>query len=232
MTLSKVHIEIRSQADPKRAKSLSRFFKTGKGQYGQGDKFLGLTVPQSRSIAKKYLDINRTDFAPLLKSKYHEERLIALLILNYKFEKATEDEQHKIFSFYLSNTRYVNNWDLVDSSAPYIVGNYLLNKDTSILYKLAKSDDLWEKRIAIVATLMFIKHNKLTDTLKISKILISDKHDLIHKAVGWSLRELGKKDQKLLENFLKENIRELPRTTLRYAIERFPEPKRKAYLMM
>jgi 3-methyladenine DNA glycosylase AlkD len=208
---------------------LQRFFKTGKGQYGEGDIFLGLTVPQQREVAKeasKRFSLN--DIEKLLQSKIHEERLISLLILVDKFK----DSPKEIFDFYLSHAKFVNNWDLVDLSAPKIVGSWLLNKkDRGILIKLAKSENLWEKRISIVSTYILIKNGEFNDCLKISKILLKDKHDLIHKAVGWMLREVGKKDQAILEEFLKNNYSDLSRTTLRYAIERFPENLRKQFLL-
>jgi 3-methyladenine DNA glycosylase AlkD len=241
--------DLRKYADKERAKNLQWFFKTGKGQYGEGDVFLGLRVPEIRSVVKdsaKRLSLD--DVQELLGSKYHEERLAAVLVLVEKYQKgdftpkgvppaqmasAKADEVGKkmIYDFYLANGKGINNWDLVDLSAPRIVGGYLLHKkDRKILYKLMKSKNLWEKRIAIIATAMFIRDGQFEDTLKISKMLLSDKHDLIHKAVGWMLREVGKKDRKLLEKFLKENYSNLPRTTLRYAIERFEEVERKKWL--
>lgn len=218
--------KIYSLANPEKALQLQRFFKTQKGQYGEGDIFLGITVPQQRQIAKKFTHLNLNQIQKLLNSKIHEQRLIALLILtnNYK------NNPDKIFNFYLKNTKQINNWDLVDLSAPNIIGTHLLNKDKSILYKLAKSENLWEKRISIISTFSLIKNNQFQDTIKISKILLNDKHDLIHKSVGWMLRELGKRNQLLLEKFIKQNYNQIPRTTLRYAIERFPENKRKQYL--
>ncbi len=230
--LKNIKQEILANADPTRARNLARYFKTGKGQYAQGDKFLGLTVPQSRSIVKKYTNLPLIDIRRLLQSKIHEERLIALLILVHQFEKANNKDRKAIYNFYLKNTKYINNWDLVDLSAHKIVGAYLLDKDRKILIKLAKSQDLWEKRISIISTFTFIYHDQLEDSIKIAQILLNDKHDLIHKAVGWVLREVGKKDQTVLVSFLTENIRQLPRTTLRYAIERFPEPLRQKYLKL
>jgi len=224
--LSNLKQDLKKLSNPEKAKILQGFFKTGKGQYGEGDIFLGITVPQSRSIAKKYssLELNKTQ--QLLNSKIHEERLIALFILIENYP----NNQKEIFNFYLSKTKQINNWDLVDLSAPKIVGKFLKDKPREILYELAKSKNLWEKRIAIVSTYTFIRDNDFEDTFKISEILLNDKHDLIHKAVGWMLREIGKRNQEILETFLKQNYNRLPRTTLRYAIERFEETKRKDYV--
>ncbi len=229
--------DLKKIATKKKAEASAWFFKTGKGEYGHGDIFLGVTVPEQRSLARKYSDLPLLEIKKLLESKYHECRLTALLILVNKYEKVDEDEKQKIVKFYLSHTKNVNNWDLVDSSAPYILGDYLLSSHLEaelpsrrILYKLAKSKNLWERRIAIISTMAFIKVGQFDDTLKISEILLSDKHDLIHKAVGWMLREVGKKSQHALEKFLKKHKKLLPRTTLRYAIERFPEKLRKDYL--
>ncbi len=224
--------EMENFANPEKSKILQRFFKTGKGQYGEGDIFLGLTVPQSRAISKKYRNLSLADISSILKSRIHEHRLVALLILVLKFEVGNESQRKRIFDFYLKNAKYVNNWDLVDLTAPKIVGYFIEEhkRDMKILYKLAKSDNLWEKRIAIISTAFFIRKGKFRNTFKIVKILLKDKHDLIHKAMGWMLREIGKRNQKILEDFLERNIKKIPRTTLRYAIERFPKNKRKEYL--
>lgn len=225
--LSKLKKELKQLANPEKAKIYQRFFKTGRGEYGEGDIFIGLTVPQSRQIAKKYFNLPLEDIKILLESEIHEERLIAILLLVHLYQ-TTKGE--KIIDFYLSHTKKINNWDLVDLSADKILGAYLLDKDRKILYKLAKSDNLWEKRISIISTFHFIKNNQFQDTLKIAKLLLNDKHDLMHKAVGWMLREVGKRDQKTEEQFLKKHYKHMPRTMLRYAIERFPEKKRKNYL--
>ncbi len=232
-------------ADFEKANILQRFFKTGKDQYGEGDIFLGIVVPNTRKVARKFTGLSLGEIKKLLYSKIHEERLCALLILVDKFTIVNLREQKKIFDFYIKNAKQVNNWDLVDLSAPKIVGDYLLNKPknpirtnaasttsngTGILYKLAKSKNLWEKRISIISTLTFIKNGKYKDTLKIAEILMLDKHDLIHKAVGWMLREVGKKSLKDEELFLKKYYKKMPRTMLRYAIERFSEDKRLQYL--
>jgi len=223
--------EIKSLANQEKAKFLQKYFKTQPGEYGEGDIFLGLTVPEARKIAIKYKDLPLKEIQHLLDSKIHEERLIALEILTHNYEKSkSEKSKEEIVKFYLSNTKFINNWDLVDTSAPYILGNFLSNKDKSILYALAKSQDVWERRIAIVSTYTFIKNNQFKGTLAISEILLQDKHDLIQKAVGWMLREIGKKDKKILELFLKKYYKKMPRTMLRYAIEKFPEKQRKKYL--
>ena len=222
--------DIRKLKNPEKAKLLARFFKTGKGEYGEGDVFIGLMVPDSRKIAVKYSKFPFNEIKTLLKSKIHEERLIALLILVNNYHKGDDEEKEKIYNFYLSNTKKINNWDLVDLSAHKIVGAHLIGKDKSILYKLVRSDNLWERRIAIIATFNFINNNKFEDSLKIAKLLLNDKHDLIHKAVGWMLREIGKRNQAVEEKFLRGCYKKMPRTMLRYAIERFDEKKRKFYL--
>jgi len=222
--------ELISLANPVKAKILQGFFKTNKGQYGEGDVFLGIVVPEQRKLVKKYFsEFSLKDVQDLLNSKIHEERLIALLILVKKYEKC-ENQRKEIFEFYLKNTENINNWDLVDLSAPNIVGKYLLDKDKKLLYGLANSSNLWEKRISIISSFSFIRNKQFKDTLKISEILLNDKHDLIHKAAGWMLREVGKRDLKAEEDFLKKHYKKMPRTMLRYAIEKFPEEKRKRYL--
>ncbi|MBT4823882.1 DNA alkylation repair protein [Candidatus Woesearchaeota archaeon] len=230
--------ELKKAGNPEKARILQGFFKTGKGEYGEGDVFLGITVPKQREIAKKYVDLEIKDLQTLLNSKIHEHRLGALFILIMQYQKAakiadkkeSEKIKTKIVKSYLKNTKKINNWDLVDISAPKILGDFLLNKDRNILYKLAKSKNLWEKRISMLATYAFIRENQFDDTLKISEILVRDDHDLIHKAVGWMLREIGKKDQAVEEKFLKKYYKTMPRTMLRYAIERFDEKKRKYYM--
>jgi 3-methyladenine DNA glycosylase AlkD len=222
--------DILELSDPEKAKILSRFFKTGKGEYGEGDIFLGIKVPELRKIAKKYGDLRLKETGRLLSSVIHEERLAALLILIGKFRKAGAAGRKEIVDLYLDSTGYVNNWDLVDISAPHILGEYLLHKDRSVLDKLAVSDSLWERRIAVITTFAFIRRNDFGDTLRIAGRLLSDRHDLIHKAVGWMLREVGKRDLKAEEDFLGAHFGKMPRTMLRYAIERFGEEKRRAYL--
>ncbi len=204
---------------------------TNEGQYGEGDVFLGIKVLVQRKIAMKYKHLNFKDIQELLESKIHEYRMVALLILIIKYNFDDDDHKTKIFDFYMTNSKNINNCDLVDVTAPYIVGKYLLNRDRSILYDLAISENVWEKRIAIISTFEFIRNNESKDTLAIARILINDKHDLIHKAVGWMLREVGKRvDLEKEEEFLQKHYMEMPRTMLRYAIERFPEEKRKKYL--
>ncbi|HSA83880.1 MAG TPA: DNA alkylation repair protein [Patescibacteria group bacterium] len=235
--LNNLRTDIQKEADLKKAKFLGRFFKTGKGEYAEGDVFLGLTVPQSRVIVKKYRDLPLVDCLELLQSPIHEERLIALLIMVSSFAKASEDRRKKIYNAYLSNTKYINNWDLVDLSAANIIGGYLLeiaspSARSDVLVRLATSENLWEKRIAIIATFAFIRKGEYETTFKIADILLHDTHDLIHKAVGWMLREVGKRiSEEALENYLKSRYKTMPRTSLRYAIERFEEGKRKKYLV-
>ena len=229
-TASRIQKELRKRADEKAACHAMRFFKTGKGQYGEGDIFLGIRVPVLRHLSKKYQDISLTEITALLASPYHEERLFALIILVNQYKKSAPETQTAIFRLYLTHTPAVNNWDLVDLSAPYIPGPYLFERDRQPLYDLAASENLWERRIAIVATAFFIRHRDFRDTLGLSEILLRDREDLIHKAVGWMLREVGKQDQNVLEGFLKTRYQSMPRTMLRYAIEKFEEDKRKHYL--
>jgi len=228
--LDQIRKELLLLGDKVRAKKLASFFKTGKGQYGEGDVFLGIPVPEQRKVAKKYIGLSFDDILELLSGKIHEFRLTALLILVLKYSKADDSEKEIIHNFYLKNTKSVNNWDLVDLTAPKIVGDYLLNRDRSILFELVKSDSLWERRIAVLATFCFIKNNDFNDAFSISKMLIQDQHDLIHKAVGWMLREIGKRNQEALEDFLMKYHKQMPRTMLRYSIEKFEEEKRKYYL--
>lgn len=233
MSLVKLKKELKENINNEKAKILLRFFKTGKGEYGEGQKFLGIDTPTKRKIAKKYADLNFDDLQELLDSNIHDYRFVALIILIDKYKKCKTFDvlQKKIFNFYIRNSKNINNWDLVDVSAPNIVGQYLLDKtDRKILYRLAQSKNLWEKRIAIISTFTFIRNNQFTDTLKISEILLNDKHDLMHKAVGWMLREVGNRDRKIEEVFLKKYCKKMPRTMLRYAIEKFPEDLRQKYL--
>jgi 3-methyladenine DNA glycosylase AlkD len=230
MMLDQIKTDLTLLRNPEKEKILASFFKTGKGQYGEGDVFLGIPVPEQRKVAKKYVDISLKDLQKLLKSKIHEYRLTALIILVSKYNKADNANRDKIYNFYLKNTKNVDNWDLVDLSAPKIVGDFLSNKDKTILSQLAKSNNLWERRIAILSTFAFIKNNDFKDAISISELLLYDEHDLIHKAVGWMLREIGKRDQETEEQFLRKYCSEMPRTMLRYAIEKFDEEKRKFYL--
>jgi len=230
--LDKLRAELKALATPKKAKASSWFFKTGPGQYGEGDQFIGVTVPEQRSIAKKYRDLELADVETLLQSPVHEERLVALFILVLKFKRANNATREKIYNLYLARAaKYVNNWDLVDSSASYIVGAYLEGKPKDILIRLAHSENLWEKRIAMISTLYFIAKKDPKPTLEIAEILINDKHDLIQKAVGWMLREIGKHCSKdTLTKFLDKHAATMPRTALRYAIEHFSPSERQYYL--
>lgn len=246
IALEKLKKELRKIADPKRAKNLQWFFKTGKGEYGEGDVFLGIKVPDLRKIAKKYYSLDIKQLKELIKSKFHEERLIALFILINKYQ--TTNHKTICFHFYIKNMKYINNWDLVDLSAPNIVGKYLFNFArgrnfvqvhavgspssfaTTFLTNLVKSENIWECRIAVLASFQFIKNNRFGDSLKIAEMLLQDKHDLIHKAVGWMLREIGKRDLKIEIEFLNKYYKKMPRTMLRYAIEKFPEKLKLTYL--
>ena len=230
--MTSIKQELKKRANPKKAKLLSGFFKIGKGHYGEGDVFLGVMVPQSREVARQFLNLELKEVERSLFSKFHEERLVALLILVEKYKRGNKDVKEEIFNFYLKNTKGINNWDLVDLTSHKIVGEWLLDKDRNILYELAKSENLWEKRISIISCFAFIRNNDFKDALEISKILFNDKHDLIHKAVGWVLREIGKINLKAEEKFLQEEGRykNMPRTMLRYAIEKFDESRRKKYL--
>ena len=229
--MNKIRKALKAVSDKDKAKVLQGFFKTGEGQYGEGDVFVGVVVPEQRKIAKAMgNEVSLEDIKEILKSVIHEERMVALFILVEQYKKAGRETRQKIFDFYFANTARINNWDLVDLSAPNIVGDFLLDKERAILYSFAKSKSLWEKRIAILATFTFIKNNEFTDTLKISEMLLRDSHDLIHKAVGWMLREVGKRNLKIEVSFLDEYANKMPRTMLRYAIERFPEELRKMYL--
>lgn len=232
MTLDNLKKELIQLQSPERARASQRYFKTGKGDYGEGDIFVGLSNPVLRALAKKYIHLSYPEIQEILGSKIHEYRSVALMILTNKYKKAKKDslEKRRIYEFYLKNTRNINNWDLVDISAPHIVGEFTQRDGTEILMQMAKSESLWERRVAIVATLPLIKKNRFGETLAISDMLMKDEHDLIHKAVGWMLREVGKKNVRVLELFLMQRYKEMPRTMLRYAIEKFPEEKRQLYL--
>lgn len=221
---------LRSLGCPTQAAILARFFKTGPGQYGEGDRFIGVKVPPTRRVAREFKSLPLAEVECLLHSEIHEERLLALVILVGNFEKGDDAIRKRIYDRYLANTKHINNWDLVDLSAPQIVGGFLESRSRRPLDRLVKSASLWERRISIVATHWFIRHGDFADTLRIAERLVTDSEDLIHKAVGWMLREVGKRDVAVLEEFLGERCRVMPRTMLRYAIERFPEEKRQAYL--
>ncbi|HKV42961.1 MAG TPA: DNA alkylation repair protein [Blastocatellia bacterium] len=229
-TLAGLKRELAQAADPRRARDLAWFFKTGQGEYGEGDKFIGITVPAQRAITKKYQHLNLDQIEKLLASRIHEHRFSGLLILVAHYQAGDAATKQTVFDFYLNHTRRVNNWDLVDASAPYIVGEHLVSRSRRVLYRLAKSADLWERRIAIIATAAFIRAGDLKDTFSIAAQLLSDDHDLIHKATGWMLREAGKRSRAGMINFLRCNYSRMPRTALRYAIEHLPEAQRKRVL--
>jgi 3-methyladenine DNA glycosylase AlkD len=230
MTLDHVRARLREHASPQDALGALRYFKTGPGEYGEGDVFIGVRVPVLRRLAKELRALAPEDAAELLRSPVHEERLLALLLLVGAYAKGDDAQRGRVFELYMAHTRYVDNWDLVDTSAPDVVGAHLVGRDRSLLDRLAASDSVWERRIAIIATLHFIRRGEMADTLRVAALLLRDRHDLVHKAVGWMLREAGKRDRAALEGFLREHCREMPRTMLRYAIERFPEPQRRAWL--
>ena len=230
MTVQAIRAKLQVLANPAQAVSLQRFFKTGPGDYGEGDRFIGVRVPQLRALVKQFSGTPRKDILVLLRSPIHEERLLALLLMVQCFQRAREKEREVLYRCYLASTRYINNWDLVDASAEHIVGAWLYDKSRQPLYTLARSASVWERRIAIIATFHFIKQGEYGETLHLAACLMLDSHDLIHKAVGWMLREVGKRAPEAEENFLNQHYRKMPRTMLRYAIERFPEKKRQDYL--
>lgn len=222
--------ELKNIADPDIAEHSQRFFKTGPGDYGQGDLFLGIRVPAIRKTAKKYSHLSLEENEKLLHSKFHEARFCALAMLVHKYQKGNDEARSSIYNLYISNTQYINNWDLVDTSAHHIVGHFLNEKDREPLYRFAHSENLWERRMAIMSTLYFIKQDDFSDTLAIARLLLNDPHDLIHKAVGWMLREVGNRNLNREKTFLDKHIQSMPRTMVRYAIEKFPEEERKEYL--
>jgi 3-methyladenine DNA glycosylase AlkD len=230
-TARQVKQNLKRLGNPERARFALRYFKTGPGQYGAGDRFLGISAPVLRKTAKEYKDLETDEILELLHSPLHEVRILALLIWNHQFLRGTPGDQRKIHNLYLKNSAWINNWDLVDCSAEIVVGGYLLDQDTAILNKLASSKNLWKRRIAMISTFAFIRKKRFETPLAIATRLMNDEEDLIHKACGWMLRELGKRDTKVLEDFLAENASKMPRTMLRYSIERFPEEKRKKYLL-
>ncbi len=228
--IAAIEKELEDHGDAARAAVLQRFFKTGPGEYAEGDRFRGIRVPELRRLARKYQDISLAEAGRLLQSPFHEDRLLALLILIRHYQQGNQARREKIHRFYLEHTRFVNNWDLVDASAPHLVGHYLEGRRNNTLTRLATSGDLWERRIAIMATFHFIKKNEFDETLRIALLLLDDQEDLIHKAVGWMLREVEKRQTTVAEAFLRAHYRNMPRTMLRYAIERLPEARRQAYL--
>jgi 3-methyladenine DNA glycosylase AlkD len=230
MTVQDIQKRLKKLGNKRHAAISQRFFKTGPGEYGEGDVFIGIRVPILRKLVKEYLDLALKDVKTLLRSKYHEERLLSLFIMIDQFSKGDNVTRTIIYDMYLENTGFVNNWDLVDSSAEHIVGAYLMDRSKAVLYRLAQSEDLWERRISIMSTFHFVKRHEFSETLKISKMLLFDRQDLIHKATGWMLREIGKRHLQSEESFLKVHYKNMPRTMLRYAIEKFPEHKRQRYL--
>lgn len=230
MSVLAIRSALRDDASKKDAAFLRRYFKTGSGEYGEGDRFIGVRVPVLRKLSRKYRDLLLPECKQLLQSPVHEERLLALLILVLQFQKADEAGQKRIYRLYLNNLRFINNWDLVDSSAPHIVGAWLWDKGRSPLYELARSPKLWRRRVAIMATFHFIKQKDYKDTLRLAGLLLGDKHDLIHKAAGWMLREIGNRDPKTEAAFLKKHYQQMPRTMLRYAIEKLPPNERDLYM--
>jgi 3-methyladenine DNA glycosylase AlkD len=230
MNLMEIRTALRARANPAKARDLQRFFKTGPGEYAEGDRFIGISVPSLHQLSRQYREVPERAVKSLLKSPIHEERLLALLILRLKFLRADESGRTRIVTLYLASSAFVNNWDLVDLSAPYLIGPFFEKHSREPLHTLAQSRSLWERRVAIVATFHYIRQGDFYDALRIADRLLADPEDLIHKAVGWMLREIGKRNMPKLESFLRPRCRQLPRTMLRYAIERFPEPLRLSYL--
>jgi 3-methyladenine DNA glycosylase AlkD len=230
MVTDSITKRLKEMGSPEQAAVSQRFFKTGPGEYGQGDIFFGIKVPVLRKLAKKFPDLPLKDVNKTLRSKYHEQRLLALFIMVDQFSRGDQKKKKSIYGLYLKNSGFINNWDLVDASAHRIVGPYLMDRSRAPLYELAQSEILWERRIAMMSTFHYIKNDDFTDALKIAAMLLGDTEDLIHKAVGWMLREIGKRRLPSEEIFLKKYYQQMPRTMLRYAIEKFPEPKRKRYL--
>lgn len=230
ITANTILKKLQAVADPERAPETARFFKTAKGEYGYGDVFLGIRVPIQRQIARQFKDTPLVEVEKLLQSKYHEARLTALFILVLQYKRKKADLQDDIIDLFLRNTAMINNWDLVDSSAPYLLGEWVRNKDRKILYQLATSENLWEKRISMIACYALIKNGDFTDALTLAKQFLQEEHDLMHKATGWMLREVGNRDRSIEEAFLNKYYAKMPRTMLRYAIEKFPESLRQDYL--
>jgi len=226
--IAEIRNAVRALADPKRAAVLQGFFKTGPGQYGEGDVFVGLTVPQTRSLIRRFHPADDRAIAGLLRSRIHEERLLALLLLVERYRKGSDADRGRVFALYVKNFDRINNWDLVDASAEHVIGPHEVGR--AQLLRWARSKHLWTRRIAIVSTFHAIRRGRFADTLAVAAALLADEEDLLHKATGWMLREVGKRDVAALETFLRRHHRKMPRTMLRYAIERFPEPRRKAWL--
>lgn len=229
-TIAAAQNALRALANPAKARDLQRFFKTGPGDYAEGDQFLGVAVPDTRKLVRKFQSIPLDDLAALLQSSFHEERLLGLLILVRAYQRGDDVLKKQIYKVYISHFKWINNWDLVDVTAEHIPGAYLYDRDRRSLYRWAKSDHLWTRRIAIMSTFHFIKRHDFEDALRLTELLLEDSHDLIHKATGWMLREIGNRDRHIEEEFLRQHYRRMPRTMLRYAIEKFPESLRQAYL--
>ncbi|HET8579413.1 MAG TPA: DNA alkylation repair protein [Nitrospiraceae bacterium] len=230
MVVAKIQRKLDALGAPQAASFLQRFFKTGPGEYGDGDLFRGIRVPVLRKLAKEYQNVTLPEAQQLLRSSFHEDRMLALLILVHLYSRGDDTVRSKVYDLYLKNIQFINNWDLVDASAEHIVGAFLWDKDRKPLHRLAQSSNLWERRVAIMATFHFIKHGEFAETLKIARMLLADGEDLIHKAVGWMLREVGKRNLEAEESFLRVHYRQMPRVMLRYAIEKFPQSKRRWYL--
>lgn len=221
---------LRAMSTPGRAKGVATFFKTGPGEYGEGDRFLGVTVPDIRRLSRTLDGVSDTTLMTLLRSRWHEARLLALVTLVRHYERGDERRRRVIYRLYLANRARIDNWDLVDASSAYIIGPHLVGRDPAVLHRLARSRRVWDRRIAVLATFHFIKLGRPGETLRLAGRLLDDPHDLMHKAVGWMLREIGKRDRAALEAFLRKHAHRMPRTMLRYAIERLPEPRRRRYL--
>ena len=230
MNISKLRACLNQLASPADAKFLQRFFKTGPGEYGAGDKFIGIRVPMTRRLAKEFAALPRREAVALLQSPVHEKRLLALIILVNAYQRGDDAEREEIYALYLAQLDRVNNWDLVDSSAPYIVGPHLAERSRTILFRLARAKNLWHRRVAMLAAFHFIRQNDFADALRLAELLRDDEHDLMHKAVGWMLREIGKRDVAVLRKFLQQHAALMPRTMLRYAIEKLSEHERQRYL--
>jgi 3-methyladenine DNA glycosylase AlkD len=228
--LTEIRRETRELADPQVAEFLQRFFQTGRGQYGEGDRFLGIRVPKLRRVARRYRSLPREEVVELLRSPWHEERLLALRLLVEQYRRGSDVDRQAIYTIYLSHARYINNWDLVDASAEHILGAHLDPEHFTVLEEMARSESVWERRMAIMSSFHWIKQGVFLPTLHLATVLLDDSHDLIHKAVGWMLREVGKRDMEREEEFLRESYRMMPRTMLRYAIEHFPGRRRQQYL--
>lgn len=228
--LSALRIELHQLADSGIAAHSQRFFKTGKGEYGEGDRFIGIRVPVLRKLATRFKHLPQNEALDLLTSTIHEERLLGLIIMVEQYNKADNKQRNDLFQLYIDNTRFINNWDLVDTSVHHIVGQHLEGHNKTLLYEWAESNSVWERRMAVMATFYFIRKGEFSETINIAQKLMNDSHDLIHKAVGWMLREVGNRDRHCEESFLIKHYRSMPRTMLRYAIEKFDEPTRKKYL--